>query len=97
MREKIIFCFSFVLFLVLGALDGQGLWKDPGSISGEEEDIKPTVHNGLSTLNGSAFGMNPLLQGSMLGMNGFSENFPFGKIVVQGMIILLLGMYNMTT
>lgn len=42
--------------------------------------MKPSLRNGLSAINGTAFGMNPLLQGSMMGLNGFSsDTFPFGE------------------
>ena len=70
--ERIYLCLEGVA----GMLDGQGMWKDPT----DEEDVKPVVQNGLNLMNGSAFGMNSLLQGSMMGMNGYtSEGYPFGE------------------
>ncbi|XP_052780915.1 forkhead box protein P2-like isoform X2 [Mya arenaria] len=62
--------------------EGQGYpWKDLGS-PGDSEDMKPGLNgfNGLGLLNGApGFGVNPLLQAPLMGVNGLSPDaFPFG-------------------
>ena len=66
------------------------IWKEAAGGSGEE-GLKG-AQNGLGALvNGTSLaGTNPLLQGSMLGLNGLSaEGFPFAGLTVFSLLLTL--------
>lgn len=70
-------------------------WKDLATSQGASDDhLKSTIPNGtsLGVLNGTGLGVNPLIQGSLLGLNGLTQDtFPLGlSIYVVTMVTFSL-------
>lgn len=72
---------------VLSPADMHQAWKELTTSQGVGDDhLKSTIPNGtsLGALNGTGLGVNPLVQGSLLGLNGVThDTFSLGAVLGQ--------------
>ncbi|XP_053376718.1 forkhead box protein P1-like [Mercenaria mercenaria] len=72
---------------IVSPVDMHQAWKELATSQGTSDDhLKSALPNGtnIGALNGSGLGISPLVQGSLLGLNGMTQDtFPIGAMIGQ--------------